>query len=111
MICTSTSHACDGCGYSATVHVTTVKDGTEQRRHLCEECAYDEGIPIKKPFLLRFILDKRVRRLVERTGREPTDAESSAILDEVLTARPELNGLSESWVNEPPAQPPDGIMS
>lgn len=38
------SHQCDRCGRPATVHEVTVQAGEKIERHLCQECAKEEGI-------------------------------------------------------------------
>ncbi len=36
---------CDRCGCEATVHETLIKNGELIEKHLCADCAQDEGIP------------------------------------------------------------------
>jgi protein arginine kinase activator len=38
---------CDSCGKTATIHLTEIKDGQKIEKHLCEECASNEGVTIK----------------------------------------------------------------
>jgi protein arginine kinase activator len=38
---------CQNCGEPATVHLTEIADGEKIEKHLCEQCAAEEGITIK----------------------------------------------------------------
>lgn len=38
---------CQLCDKQATVHLTEIINGEKTEKHLCEECAYDNGITIK----------------------------------------------------------------
>jgi len=48
---------CQLCDKQATVHLTEIVNGQKTERHLCEECAQDEGITIKGHIPLSEILD------------------------------------------------------
>jgi protein arginine kinase activator len=38
---------CDNCNKQATVHLTEIRNGKKIEKHLCEQCAAQEGITIK----------------------------------------------------------------
>jgi len=42
-------HKCDRCSRDATVTEVTVRNGQKIERHLCEQCAAEEGIAIQQP--------------------------------------------------------------
>ncbi|MEQ9617298.1 MAG: UvrB/UvrC motif-containing protein [Phycisphaerales bacterium] len=37
-------HTCDKCGDEATIHEVTIHNGKKVEKHLCEQCASEEGI-------------------------------------------------------------------
>ncbi len=54
---------CDRCDNEATVHETTIKDAQQVERHLCENCAREEGIVIQShapinELITKFVLSK-----------------------------------------------------
>ncbi len=54
---------CDRCDNEATVHETTIKDAQQVERHLCENCAREEGIVIQghapiNELITKFVLSK-----------------------------------------------------
>lgn len=40
-------HKCDNCEKVATIHLTEILGGKKIEKHLCEDCAADEGITVK----------------------------------------------------------------
>lgn len=50
-------HECDKCGKPATVHLTEIADGQKVEKHLCEDCAVDEGITVKASMPISQLLE------------------------------------------------------
>jgi protein arginine kinase activator len=50
-------HECDKCGKPATVHLTEIVDGQKTEKHLCEDCASDEGITVKASLPITQLLE------------------------------------------------------
>lgn len=48
---------CQMCDKTATVHLTEIVNGTKIERHLCEECAQQEGITIKSQVPINELLN------------------------------------------------------
>ena len=58
---------CDNCGNKpATVHLTEIKGGKKLEKHLCEQCAAEEGVTIKAQIPLGEIL----KTLVAQSSQE-----------------------------------------
>ena len=51
---------CQICNKPATVHLTEIIDGDKMERHLCEQCAQNEGITIKTQVPLNELLNNIV---------------------------------------------------
>lgn len=51
---------CDRCDNEATVHEVTVQKGQKVEKHLCEECAKNEGIAVQSHHPITEILSKFV---------------------------------------------------
>jgi len=39
-------HTCDKCGNEATIHEVTIHNGKKVEKHLCEQCAAEDGIAV-----------------------------------------------------------------
>jgi protein arginine kinase activator len=48
---------CQMCDKAATVHLTEIVNGAKMERHLCEECAQQEGITIKSQVPINELLN------------------------------------------------------
>ena len=49
---------CEKCGRDATVHLTEIINGQKIERHLCQECAAEEGITIKAQIPLSKVIEE-----------------------------------------------------
>ncbi len=50
-------HKCDKCGKPATVYMTEIINGEKIEKHLCEDCAMEEGITIKATLPISQLLE------------------------------------------------------
>ena len=61
----------------ATVHLTDIKNNVKTEIHMCESCAAQKGINIKKPLSLQELFAKKIadvaHNLHKKTDREHTD--------------------------------------
>ncbi|HUS91187.1 MAG TPA: UvrB/UvrC motif-containing protein [Phycisphaerae bacterium] len=48
---------CDKCGKAATVHLTEILEGQKLEKHLCEDCASEEGITVKASLPISQLLE------------------------------------------------------
>ncbi|MCD4824480.1 MAG: UvrB/UvrC motif-containing protein [Phycisphaerae bacterium] len=64
-------HKCDKCDKPATVHLTEILGGKKIEKHLCEECAAEEGITIKANVPISQLLEDFVLQAAEETETEP----------------------------------------
>ncbi len=63
---------CDKCGKPATVHVTEVVGGEKLEKHLCEDCAANEGVTMKAEIPISQLLEDFI--LQNSSGPEPAEA-------------------------------------
>jgi protein arginine kinase activator len=64
----SDKNKCDKCGRDATMHVTEILQGQKIEKHLCQQCAGEEGIALKSQLPLSQILEELV--LQTAAGKE-----------------------------------------
>jgi len=57
---------CEKCGKDATVHLTEIVNGQKIERHLCEDCAAEEGITIKA----QLPVSKIIEELISQASQE-----------------------------------------
>jgi len=55
---------CDKCGKPATVHLTEIADGQKIEKHLCEDCAAQEGITVKANLPISQLLEDFILQTV-----------------------------------------------
>jgi protein arginine kinase activator len=48
---------CDKCGKPATIYLTEIEDGQKIEKHLCEDCASEEGITVKATAISQLLED------------------------------------------------------
>lgn len=65
---------CDKCGKPATIHLTEISGGRKIEKHLCEDCAADEGITVKSNVPISQLLEDFV---LQSASSEP-EADDSA---------------------------------
>jgi len=58
---------CDKCGKPATVHLTEIVDGQKTEKHLCEDCAAEEGITVKASLPISQLLEDFI---LQSAGRD-----------------------------------------
>ena len=74
---------CDKCGGEATVHEVTIRSGKKVERHLCEQCAKGEGLPVQPQnvsvtqVLHQFIAQQAAGAAAPLAGPSPEAAKAS----------------------------------
>ena len=61
---------CDKCGKTATVYLTEITNGQKTEKHLCEQCAEDEGVTLKPSIgqlLEDFVLQSAPSEISDKT--------------------------------------------
>ena len=66
---------CDHCQRPATIHLTEIVDGEKTEKHLCEDCASNEGITVKA--------NVPISQLLESFILQSDDSDSPAEPDEL----------------------------
>lgn len=59
---------CDKCDKMATVHLTEIVNGKKTEKHLCEDCAADEGITIKADIPISQLLEDFILQSADEGG-------------------------------------------
>ncbi len=65
------NNKCDKCGKPATIYLTEIINGEKIEKHLCEECAADEGFTIKAGMPISQLLED----FILQTGGDSEEAE------------------------------------
>ena len=81
---------CEKCGQPAHVHMTEIKDGKKQNRHLCFKCAGEAGVPVQIATVRDKLMAFATKSFAAKHGRQPTEDEMKALLDSMRQAHPEL---------------------
>jgi protein arginine kinase activator len=63
---------CDHCNNPATVHLTEIINGEKMEKHLCEQCAANEGITVKSNVPISQLLEDFVLHSPASQTPEPT---------------------------------------
>ncbi len=64
-------HKCDHCEKIATIHLTEIVGGKKIEKHLCEDCAADEGITVKANVPISQLLEDFVLQTGQTQPAEP----------------------------------------
>lgn len=63
---------CDKCSKVATIHLTEIVDGQKIEKHLCEDCAVEEGITVKSNVPISQLLENFIMQSASED--EPSEA-------------------------------------
>ncbi|MFW6062290.1 MAG: UvrB/UvrC motif-containing protein [Planctomycetota bacterium] len=71
-------YKCDNCDNPATVHMTEVIGGQKVEKHLCEECAAEEGLAMKSEVPISQLLEDFILQSgpAKKHEHEPAEQES-----------------------------------
>lgn len=89
---------CDKCDQPATVHLTEIVDGNKIEKHLCGQCAEDEGITIKANVPIGQLLENILQQATEHIA--PTVSKGKEKSSPVAQAVCEVCGMSFADFNE-----------
>lgn len=64
---------CDKCGKPATVHLTEISEGQKLEKHLCEDCAANEGITVKANLPISQLLEDFILQTAAPGGQKVAD--------------------------------------
>ncbi|MFP3936971.1 MAG: UvrB/UvrC motif-containing protein [Phycisphaerae bacterium] len=69
---------CEKCGQPATIHLTEVVGGRKVEKHLCEDCAADEGITVKSNVPISQLLEDFVLQTASQQSETDESSDSDA---------------------------------
>ncbi len=61
---------CDKCGQPATIHLTEIVGGNKNEKHLCEDCAAEDGITVKSNVPISQLLEDFVLQTTSAPQQE-----------------------------------------
>ncbi|MGC9454121.1 MAG: UvrB/UvrC motif-containing protein [Phycisphaerae bacterium] len=69
---------CDKCGRPATIHLTEIVGGRKIEKHLCEDCAAEEGITVKSNVPISQLLEDFVLQTASTQPESGVSSQSDA---------------------------------
>ncbi len=70
---------CDKCSNEATVHEVVIKGGKQHEKHLCEQCAKGDGLPVQTHAPLTSLLTQYITQQTEAAATAATGVNPSAV--------------------------------
>lgn len=83
------NNKCDKCGKPATIYLTEIINGEKIEKHLCEECAADEGFTIKAGMPISQLLED----FILQTAGDSDEAEPTCEVCGMTFSQFRQNGL------------------
>ncbi|MFP4354204.1 MAG: UvrB/UvrC motif-containing protein [Phycisphaerae bacterium] len=70
---------CEKCGMPATVHLTEIDGGQKVEKHLCQDCAAEEGIAIKANVPISQLLEDFILQAAPGSGEPDVEDEACPV--------------------------------